>query len=190
MYEVKNANVIVVAVGSKNPVKLRAAENGFKHYFENVKVEGFSVPSGVSDQPKNLEQMATGAATRAKNSFNAAKQGGLAVNYGVGIEAGIYQVPGFPHKHFTGAISAVYDGTHTHLGLSTGVELPPKVAKRVIEEDKELGTVFDEFLNRKNVKQQEGAVGVLTKGKFPREKTLEFGVTLALVPIVSKELFE
>ncbi len=179
---------IIVAVGSKNPVKLKAAENGFLHYFETVTVIGFNVPSGVTDQPKSLEEMAIGAATRAKNAYAVGKESGA--NYGVGIEAGIYQVPGFPHKHFTGAIAAVFDGKHVHLGLSTGVELPPKVAKRVLEEDKELGTVFDELLQRKDVKQHEGAVGVLTNGRFPREKTLEFGVALALVPIVSKELFE
>ena len=189
MHEVDKTKAIIVAVGSKNPVKLNAALNGFKHYFENVHVDGFNVPSGVRDQPKSLEEMSTGAATRAKNAYAAGKVNGH-VDYGVGIEAGVYSVPGFPHKHFTGAISAVFDGKSVHLGLSTGVELPPKVAKIVIETDKELGTVFDELLDRKNVKQQEGAVGVLTKGKFPREKTLEFGVALALVPIVSKELFE
>ena len=44
-----------VAVGSMNPVKVKAAENVFRRVYGDVQVEGVEVPSGVPSQPFGQE---------------------------------------------------------------------------------------------------------------------------------------
>ncbi len=176
---------VVVAAGTRNPTKLKAVENGFLHYFEKVVVKSFDVESGVHHQPKCLEEMVTGASNRAKAAFE--KCGNA--DYGVGIESGLISVPS-TSKHLTTGLTVIFDGKNSHVGIAPAFELPLKVVKKVLNEDSELGSVIDELVGRKDVKHSEGAVGVLSKGKFTRDKMLELGVALALVPIVSKELFE
>jgi len=53
-----------ILVGSKNPVKIKAVEEAFSKYFDNIVVEGINVNSGVSVQPVNNETYA-GAQNRA-----------------------------------------------------------------------------------------------------------------------------
>ena len=180
---------IIIAVGSKNPAKLKAVENAFLHFFPSVEIKSFDVESGVHHQPKTREETTKGAVNRAKAAFDKCEASGTKPNFGVGIESGLFSIPDF-QKHLTGGIAAVYDGKHCHVGFSPAFELPPQVVKKVFDNDSEVGAVFDEILQRKNVKHNEGAVGVLSKGKFTRDKMLELGVAMALCPIVSAEFFE
>ena len=78
-----------VAVGSNNPVKVKAVENVFSRIFGNVTVEARKVASGVPPQPFGNDTV-KGAITRAKNAY---KSGSY--DYGVGIEAGLSDVEGF-----------------------------------------------------------------------------------------------
>ncbi|MBI4406709.1 inosine/xanthosine triphosphatase [Candidatus Micrarchaeota archaeon] len=174
-----------VAIGSVNPAKIKAVEKAFLHYFDDLQVKSFEVDSGVHHQPKSLDEMALGAANRAKNAYSAAGK----ADFGVGIESGLFTTPGFSRKHLTGGLAAVFDGKHIHIGISPCFEVPPNVVEKVIKEISEVGTVFDEMLKRKNVKHGEGAVGVLSKGRFTRGDMLSLGVAMALAPIVSSELF-
>ncbi len=177
--------LVSVALGSKNPAKVKAVEKAFQHYFEDVQVRVFQVDSGVHHQPKSLDEMSVGAANRAKNAHAAAGN----ADFGVGIESGLFSTPGFSRKHLTGGLAAIYDGKHVHIGISPCFEIPPKVVEKVLSENSEIGVVFDELLNRENVKHSEGAVGVLSKGKFTRGDMLSLGVAMALAPIISSELF-
>ena len=61
-----------VAVGSTNPVKIKAARAGVVKAFSEDKftitVEGYSVSSGVSDQPMGDLETKTGSKNRAMNA--------------------------------------------------------------------------------------------------------------------------
>jgi len=48
---------------------------------------------------------------------------------------------------------------------------------------------MDKITGRKNVKKQEGAVGILTKRKVSRKDLYKHGVLMALIPFLSPELF-
>lgn len=54
---------------------------------------------------------------------------------------------------------------------------------------KRVGEVMDKITGRKNVKKQEGAVGILTKRKVSRKDLYKHGVLMALIPFLSPELF-
>ncbi|MEN0049906.1 MAG: DUF84 family protein, partial [Bacteroidota bacterium] len=55
-----------IIVASKNPVKIKAALQGFQEMFPEgfFEAEGIAVPSGVSDQPMGNEETYQGAWNR------------------------------------------------------------------------------------------------------------------------------
>jgi len=59
----------------------------------------------------------------------------------------------------------------------------------IINEGMELGTADDIIFKRSNSKQQNGSVGLLTKGAIDRTAYYEHAVTLAFVPFITNELY-
>jgi inosine/xanthosine triphosphatase len=78
---------MIVAVGSKNKIKIKPVEEIFSHHFADVVVSGVDVNSGISEQPMSDDEMFTGALNRAKRALKKVK----GAEYGVGIEGGLHQ---------------------------------------------------------------------------------------------------
>ena len=76
---------MIIAVGSKNPTKIRPVRKIFKKYFEDIIINSYEVSSGVSDQPLSENETYEGALNRAKEVLKL----DLDADYGVGIEGGI-----------------------------------------------------------------------------------------------------
>ena len=89
------ASKLVVAVGSKNPVKVNSVRNAFAANFpgSDLEVVGYSVPSGVDDQPWGDVQTRQGALNRAENALGAhcLAHGGAPPDYAVGLEGGVVE---------------------------------------------------------------------------------------------------
>lgn len=172
-----------VVVGSMNPVKINSVRNVMGEYFGKLEVVGSEVSSGVDDQPRTDEETIRGARHRAKTVL---EQFGEA-EMGFGLEGGVYRQD---DRLFESAWCAVLhrDGRE---GLGGGLrfELPLKIAERV-EGGEELGPVMNDLLDRDDVKKDEGAVGVLTKGKLTRTKAYEGLVYLAIMKFVSPEWYK
>ena len=49
---------------------------------------------------------------------------------------------------------------------------------------------MDRLFNTKNIKQQGGAIGLLTQHKATRESTYTQGLILAMAPLLNPALFE
>ena len=82
---------LLVAVGSRNPVKVQAVQRAFGQAFANaqIDVEGYDVPSNVPDQPWGEQETRAGALQRAIGAhaaFCAAR--GAPPDYAVGLEGG------------------------------------------------------------------------------------------------------
>ncbi|MCH7589706.1 DUF84 family protein, partial [PVC group bacterium] len=58
-----------INVGSKNPIKIDAVRESLLEFYSEFELNFFGVNSGVSKQPKSLEEALRGAELRAKNSF-------------------------------------------------------------------------------------------------------------------------
>ncbi|HEY3423120.1 MAG TPA: inosine/xanthosine triphosphatase [Methanocellaceae archaeon] len=167
-----------IAVGSLNPVKIKAAENAFRRVFGDVTVEGKDVSSGVPSQPFGMDTV-QGAINRAKVAYSSG------YDYGVGIEAGLFEVQGFMLDL---QYCAVYDGSWLTLGCGSGFEYPPTVLTEVLA-GKEVGEVMSRVAGVDDLGKKSGAIGFLSKGMLDRTALTEQGVFMALIPRINKELY-
>ena len=169
-----------VVVGSKNPVKISATESAFKRFFNNVEVVGVEVKSGVSHQPVGDETF-KGAYNRAIALKNSTRG-----DFFVGIEGGISKISGVWFSY--GAVCIVDKESRTGWGTSPMFTLPDFIVKKLLA-GVELGDVMDELLNDHNSKQNQGAIGYLSKGAIDRTKLYETGIIMALVPFLNKDWY-
>ncbi len=176
---------IVVLVGSENPVKIEATKEAFEKYFENVRVMGIKVNSGVPDQPVN-HQTFEGARNRALRLMEISKKQGIDADFFVGIEGGIIQLLS---KWFAFGGMCIID-KHGKLGYGTSplFELPDKVTEHLLN-GVELGHVMDKLTGEENTKQKQGAVGIFTKGIMDRKSFYVNGLVVALIPFLNDELY-
>lgn len=170
-----------IIVASQNPVKLNSTRLGFATYFDDVKVEGVSVDSGVSDQPMSDAETLAGAKRRAHNAR------GLfpGADFWVGIEGGIE-----PDDEGVTAFAWIVILGKEKSGVSrtTTFRLPKKVAD-LIRKGYELGDANDILFKKNNSKQKSGAVGILTNEKVSRTGLYKQAVQLALVPFLNDGLY-
>nr|WP_231633045.1 DUF84 family protein [Numidum massiliense] len=68
------------------------------------------------------------------------------------------------------------------------MQLPPAVAEQLYQ-GKELGTVMDEWTGARNVKQREGAIGVLTDNRITRVAMFRDVVICAFARFVNPEYY-
>lgn len=172
----------LIAVGSTNPVKVRAVTEVVRQWDPACMVQGIAVPSGVPDQPWGDAQTIAGARARAQRAREA-----LGADIGVGIEGGVVD-DGEAVRTCAWAVAAFADGS-TSVGGSLSMPLPPQVIRR-LREGTELGHAMDEVCNLTNTKHGAGAVGLLTAGIIDRQKAYEALVAYALAPRLSQALWE
>ncbi|MCH7541301.1 inosine/xanthosine triphosphatase [Patescibacteria group bacterium] len=169
-----------VAVGSKNPVKIKATTKAFKKAFgKNIEVFSVEINSLVSAQPLTDSETFKGALHRAKRAKKKIK-----ADFGVGIEGGVHK-----HKHgiFSNAWVVVIDKIgNVGSGTSARFQLPNRVIK-LMSGGKELGEVIDNLVGGEGIKKKGGAYGVLTEGKLTRSQAYEQGVLCALMPFLTPD---
>lgn len=187
--------VATAAVGTRNPVKIRATANALRRVWPAVECRGCDVESSVPEQPTGEEEAILGATNRAIRSCQL-----LGTDLGVGLEGYTVDTPTgmflsawvaiVHHEIHRGKIEQ-RQGNATHVGLGSGgrILLPESIAQRV-RQGEELGPVMDLVTAQKNTKQKEGAVGILTNGLVGREEALMFGVLYALASFVSPIEYE
>src|SRR3989344_2941978 len=109
-----------IGVGSTNQVKVNAVKCLVSLYpvLEGSEIISLDINSGVSDQPKSLEETVRGAKARAEGAFKGN-------DLGFGIESGLLDVPYSKTGKMNFSACAIYDGKEFHLGLSSAFECPP-----------------------------------------------------------------
>lgn len=174
---------IWVVVASQNPVKLAAVRSGFEHMFAEftIEVQAVSVPSGVSHQPMSDAETLQGALNRAR----AARQQLPHADYWAGVEGGVEEKDG-TMSAFAWVVILSAEGCGK--ARSATFDLPPALAD-LIRQGVELGEADDRLFGRKNSKQQNGAVGLLTGDVINRAAYYEQPVILALIPFKNPHLF-
>ena len=168
-----------IKVGTKNKAKLEAVSEILKDY-EHLKdslIESVEVFSGVSEQPRSLEEIMNGAVNRAKNSFGDC-------TYSIGLESGLMNVPLSKSGYMDLCACAVYDGKKCHFGLSSAWEFPdPTVMNLIIEKGLDMAQAINKVGMTKNPKigSEEGAIGILTKGRLTRKEYTKQALRMALI---------
>jgi inosine/xanthosine triphosphatase len=147
-----------IIIGSKNPAKIAAVKNTFS--YENSEFISLDIPSGVNEQPFSDEETIQGAINRA---VGALKQGNGAI--GIGLEGGVQETSRGLLICNWGALATT--DMEPIIAGGARILLPEEVAVR-LRAGAELGTVMDSFAKQKNVRKNEGAVGIFTNGQVNR----------------------
>ena len=161
---------MIVRVGTRNAIKIRAVRSAVRLFFPRSRVEGIDIPSGVSRKPSSLAEIIRGARNRAKRCRGDA-------DYGVGIEAGHFRLDGRPYLI---TIACVTDGRRATIGGSPFFEYdlataPPSYALRApaygipAPAGKPAGK-----------RDATGIIGALTRRKVTREEVTRWAVVMAL----------
>ncbi len=173
-----------VAVGSKNPAKLKAVKLAFKKVFLDAKIHifGVSITSVVSNQPMSDEESIIGATHRAKQSI--AK---MNADYGVGLEGGLHTIAG---RWFDSGWCVIVDRDgHEGIGDSIKMQTPIKLMNHIFA-GKELGQANDIVFQTSNSKQKYGHFGLMTKNAITRTGGYRDAVIAALSRFIHPSLFE
>jgi inosine/xanthosine triphosphatase len=147
-----------IIIGSTNPAKVAAVKNAF-HYTSSEFIS-LDIASGVSEQPFSDEETIKGAINRA---VGALQQGNGDI--GIGLEGGVQESEHGLLICNWGAL--VSKDMEPIIAGGARFLLPEDIAER-LRAGVELGPVMDDYANKKNVRKQEGAVGVFTNGLINR----------------------
>jgi len=168
-----------IKIGSMNKSKIEAVEEILRDYphLAQAEVIGIEVESGVANQPKSLEEVVLGAKNRARNVFSGC-------DYSIGLEAGLMAVPGTKSGYMDVTVCAIYNGQEFYLGLSSAWEFPnPAIMKTIIDDGLDMSQAVNKhgLTNNPAIGSEEGAIGILTKGRMTRKDYTKQALRTALI---------
>ncbi|GAB58653.1 UPF0244 protein [Rheinheimera nanhaiensis E407-8] len=168
-----------VIVASANPAKIRAVSAAFEQIFTAKAVEyrGQACESGVAAQPMDSDETLRGALNRLQ-AVAAAVPG---ADYYVALEAGLDGDSSFAW------VVIAHQGKLSK-SRSASVPLPP-AALMALQQGEELGDVMDRMFAQQNVKQQGGAIAMLTNHLLTRAGVYQQAIILAMIPFMQPALF-
>ncbi len=166
-----NPDVLDVAVGSTNRIKIEAVRTVFERVYGDIRITSENVSSNVPEQPFE-EETCLGAENRAKAALKDH-------DISVGIEAGVFEMhDGLYDIQHCVIIDA--EGKKT-IGMGSGFRYPDEVAASV-RNGKTVSEAMNEIYGKEDIGHNEGAIGFLTKGILNRKELTEQSVLAALVP--------
>ena len=172
-----------IAVGSDNPVKVEAVRRAAGKLYNEVDVRGFAVDSGVALQPFE-EATWEGARTRARLAIDAWPD----ADFGVGIEAGLFEVEAAGGAFDVQACAIADRSGRLTYGQGPGFSYPPEVVRQ-IRQGKTVGEVMSSVSGISDIGKKTGAVGWLSRGHFTRTALTEPAVLMAFLPRLRPELY-
>ncbi|MCQ5366008.1 DUF84 family protein [Anoxybacillus salavatliensis] len=148
-----------IAVGTKNNTKVKAVKAVF--YEAHYTIISSDVQPSVSKQPFSDEETLQGAIERA--TLAVCKQ---QAHIGIGLEGGVFvaQNGGIWLCNWGALVDR--DGVVVVAG-GARIPLPAEIGEQ-LRSGKELAEVMDEYANRRDVRSNEGAIGILTNGAIDR----------------------
>jgi inosine/xanthosine triphosphatase len=193
-----NEAILKVAVGSLRPPKVEAVRAVLSKVvrFLGYRPEAVSyiardVDSGVSQMPLSVQEIRRGACNRAQEVRRLVEAESGPVDFAIGLEGGFFilNLEDEEHVHLQTWAYVHHQGAG-YYGSSMSMPVPLTVARAVLENKKELGEIIDQFANRKNVRNQDGAFGVFSLGLLSRQQALELALIGALAPFYNKKLYQ
>jgi inosine/xanthosine triphosphatase len=168
-----------INIGSQNKSKVEAVKEILLDYphLAHAAIVSMSTESGVANQPKSLDETMQGAMNRAKGAWKDC-------DYSIGLESGLMHVPMSKTGYMDVCVCAIYDGKEFYFGLSSAWEFPDKKILDLMLKD---GLDMSEAINRAGltnnpkVGSEEGAIGILTKGRMDRKEYTKQALRTALI---------
>jgi non-canonical (house-cleaning) NTP pyrophosphatase len=207
---------IFVAVGSTRRPKVNAVAEALASIrnqledFPSFEVVGVEVASGVRHTPLTREDLMAGARQRAESLVRAARAQNEPWKYFVGLEGGLDVIPGLDaipsldlvpeldvvreaeqRSVFLQSWAYVADGSgRGAYGQSGSVLVPEVLAKIVVDAGVELSEAIDAFADGHNIRDAEGAWGILTRNLITRQESFRVAVINAFAPFFNREIYE
>ena len=185
-----------VAIGSQNTAKIEAVKKCFEILFPDFEISYYlvKVDSGVGVQPIGFDSTIKGAINRARNAYSSQFRSTLEniSCIGIGIEAGLIPVPYTKTGYLDYQFCAMYQSENSiTIGSGPGFEYPSKIMSMLLEDPNhsEIGTIIAELSGIPNIKEWEGAIGLLSRNTFNRADILKFSVISALLPLKNAEIY-
>ncbi len=165
------SDVIDIAVGSANVVKVAAVRSVMEKVYGEVRITAVDVPSGVPEQPFG-DQTHQGSENRARGALGDH-------DMAVGIEAGVFEMLDglYDIQHCT-IISR--DGKVTY-GQGSGFRYPDSIAE-LVRKGMTVGDSVKAVYGDTDIGKKQGAVGLLSRGLIDRKSLTEQSVTAAMIP--------
>ena len=201
----------LIAVGSMRGPKLDAVHDVLKlcaaqlNLDAQFEVMGFDVDSGVGHTPLSSAESMRGARQRTDTLIQMASAKGDSYQYFVGLEGGLEVMEGNESLQsktddsdsagdngrcvFLESWAYVSDGSRGHFGRSGGIELPPELAHEVLDEGVELATAIDKFAGVADIRDNQGAWGVLSNNLITRREAFRVALVAAFAPFYNASLF-
>lgn len=155
-----------IVIGSMNPAKIDAVEA----IFPDQKVSAMDVQTDVSEQPFSDLETRTGAINRARHCKELTEGA-----TGIGLEGGVMYIGEDLYLCSWGALVTPDNEVYTASGAR--ILLPTEIAKQ-LSDGKELGDIIDGYANKVNIRQHEGAIGILTNDYVSRREMFSHIVKL------------
>lgn len=168
---------MIVAIGTKNPAKIRAVKSAFENVFDDLETKYITVSadSGVADQPMSDDESIKGAKNRAESAL---KETGA--DYAVGLEGNMQKSANI---WFSGNIACVISKDTVAFGISPKVMVPADAAS-LVHDGQELSAALHTTTGVKNIGKKDGVLGYVTDGKITRSSGSEQAITLALCSLL------
>lgn len=167
------------AVGTGNPMKVRAATLALKALLGVDEVVMVRVDSGVPRQPVGWREVVEGALNRAVRAMASA-----GADLGLGVEAGPVEMPG-PGGFLEAQVAIVVDkDCRASIGVSPAFELDSDVLNLVLR-GVELARAVKVGRGERDLGEGVGVIGVYTRGFVTRHDLTWLAIAMALVPRIS-----
>lgn len=171
----------LVAVGSKNPIKLQAVKRAFYAFqcqHPNAFLDELTIMSvhtsngGMPAMPMNEAEILHGAIHRAEQS--SLHEG---TTLGVGAEGGIFLIG---ENWFCNSWVAIHRRGSTWIGQGPGVMVPRPIMGMILQQGMELGDAEDIYFGNVNTKQGIGLTGTISQGMITRSESFSLAAVCAL----------
>ena len=180
--------VITVAIGSKNPSKIKGIRAAFEKMFKTkINVLSRAVKTSLPPQPIGLKTTIRGAIERAVNVKAILNK----ADFYVGLEAGLIPIPATITGYMDFQVAAILDNyDKVTIGFGPGFEFPSSAIHHVLAGGKELEEAMIKISGIGNIGDSIGAIGFLTNNLILREHLSEIATIMALIPRFKRELYE
>ena len=207
---------MLIAVGSTRRPKVNAVAEALASIrnqledFPSFEIVGVEVASGVRHTPLTREDLMAGARQRAEALVRVARERNEPWNYFVGLEGGLDVIAGLdaiPSLDVVPELDVVREAEQRWVfleswayvadvsgrgayGQSGSVLVPEVLAKIVVDEGVELSEAIDAFADGHNIRDAEGAWGILTRNLITRQQSFQLAVMNAFAPFFNREIYE
>lgn len=155
-----------IVIGSMNPAKVAAVKAIFLHQ----KVGAMDVQTDVSKQPFSDKETRAGAINRARHCKELTEGA-----TGIGLEGGVMYIDEDLYLCSWGALVTPKNQVYTASGAR--ILLPTEIAEQ-LSDGEELGDIIDGYANKINIREHEGAIGILTNDYVSRREMFSHIVKL------------